>query len=328
MTTRPGDLVAVAHQTMMLNDAALKQLAAMFNRLALPALSQVLSIPNSQLDPYIGKVLAWLAEAGIGFEPKLERLERAEEVFKNRLVSDIDELYKPYGLGAEDLMAARKDEAKAAEFKNRVREKGATITPASADALAMFSAIQRMTVNMTRLLAIQLRNLQHLDAQAVVPSEFSSLDQADTQPDQHDVVKIVITALPAPDSQASWEQIVEYRSDQNSLNRFIDLRNWINDIALGKVNPLEVEEKLESILNRFLRQLEIHRIKAEPMRVEAFVVTNANVIANLFSYGGTMSPKGYCSMEHMKLSLLQGESPVEGSEVAYVFQTKSLFDNL
>ncbi|HSE21063.1 MAG TPA: hypothetical protein VLB68_05375, partial [Pyrinomonadaceae bacterium] len=163
------------------------------------------------------------------------------------------------------------------------------------------------------------------DAYAIVPSEFSSLDLDEAHPDQHDVVKIVINALPVPDQQVTWEQIVEYRSDPNSLNRFIDLRNWISEMARGKLTPLEVEEKLEPVLNRFHKQMEIHRIKTEPMRLEAFVVTSANVIQSLFRYGGRTTPKGLCSIEHRKLSLLEGESTSEGSEVAFVLKTKSLF---
>jgi hypothetical protein len=42
MTTHPRDLVAVAHQTFMFDEASLKQLAAIFNRIALPGLSAFL----------------------------------------------------------------------------------------------------------------------------------------------------------------------------------------------------------------------------------------------------------------------------------------------
>src|SRR5215510_16611306 len=121
MTTPPRDTVAVAHQTMMLNNSALKQLAAMFDRIALLSVDGLLSIPHNPLDPYLGKVLAWLVEAGIGFAPKLEKL-KSEQIIKDRFFPDIDELYKPYGLGAEDLMASRNDPEKAAAVKNQVNE--------------------------------------------------------------------------------------------------------------------------------------------------------------------------------------------------------------
>ena len=320
MTTHPRDVVAVLHQVLAFDEAALKQVSVLFNRLAFPGLSAFKSLPDTH-QAMFPKHLPWLAETGILFEPDIRRSENPD--FKNRVLQDIDELYKPYGLSAEDLLATRKDREKAIEF----REKTSKMDPlmsGSFDPSGMVNAIQRMTVNMTRLCAIQLRNFDNLDAHAIVPSEFSSFHQDDDSTNKHEVLRIVVNALPVPDEQVSWQEIIEYRSDLNSLNRFLDLRNWIGDTASGKLTPLEVEEKLEPVLKRFRKQMEFHRMAIDTKTFEAFVVTSADVIRNLFSYGGTTSPKALCSLEHLKLALLEGESPSTGSVVAYVVKTRSL----
>ena len=314
----PRELVAVAHQGLVFQEGALKQIAVLFNRIAVPGLSTFLTHPNATILEF-SKFGAWLAEIGILFEPDVGKYKSSVgQDFKNRLRHDIDELYKPLGLSAEDLFAARQDKKKAAEIKNKTYALDPTRLAGSVDPWTMFSAIQRMTVNFSRLLATQLRNIENLDAHAIVSSEFSSLDQDDESANKHDVVKIVVTGLPVPAQDVSWQQIIEYRKDPNSLNRFLDLRNWIRDTARGGLTPIEVEQNLRSVIKRFRKQMEFHRMKAEPTILEAFVVAAPDLTRSYAAHSGLFS------VERLKLALLEGESASEGSEVAFVIRTKSL----
>ena len=320
MTTHPKDVVAVLHQTLALDEAALKQVAVLFNRFAYFGLSISATLPETHRA--FVKHLIWLAETGILFEPEIQKTD--DQDFKNRMLHDIDELYKPVGLSADDLLAARKDEEKAKEVKNKTHQMGPAMESRSFDMMAMLEAIQRMTVNMTRFQAIQLRNFNNLDAHAIVPIEFNSLDQDDEHMDKHDVLRIVVSELPVPDLDVSWEQIFEYRNDPNSLNRFLDLRNWINDTARGKLTPRDVEESIRPVLKRFRKQMEIHQLKTVTTTLEAFVTTTADVVRTLFGHGESTTFMGLCSIEHRKMSLLEGESPAPGNEVAYVLGTSVL----
>ena len=242
----------------------------------------------------------------------------------NRTLEDMDKLLKPSGVSAEEVLAARTDEKKALELK----EKRRPVTQESLlenDPIALIGAMLRMATNMTRLAAVQLRNLNNLDAQAVVSNEFTSLEQDDEDPDRRDVLQILINGLRLPDKDVSWEQIVQYRSDPNSLNRFLDLRNWINEIAGGKLTPLEAEQRLQPVLKRFRKQMEIHQMKTVSTTLGALVTTSPDVIGNLLSY-----PRGtkVCFFVHRKLVLLEGEALSDVSEVAFVLGTTFLSDQL
>jgi hypothetical protein len=322
MPNHARDVVGAVAPPLALNEAALKQVAVLFDRIALPSLAAVLAVPTPPQYSKFTEHLVWLAEADILFEPVVKP--SADQNFKDRLFQDIDDLYKPVGVSAEDLLAARKDEKKAIEVKTKTREFGPALASGAADPAAVFMAIQRMIVNTTRRVAIDLRNLDHLDAHAVVSSEFSSFEQDDEHPNKEDVVKIGVAALPLPDPDVSWQQIIEYRNDPNSLNRFIDLRNWIRDTALGKLTPNEVEESLAAVLKRFHKQMEFHRMKTVATAFEAFVTTPSDVLRNLFRDSGSMILNGICSLERRQLGLLEGESLSEGSVVAYVLGTNCL----
>src|SRR5215468_4421206 len=100
MTTHPRDVVAVPDQTLALNEPALKQVAALFNRIAFPGLSKFRSLPETHIN--FAQHLFRLADAGILFEPEIQKSN--DQGFKTRIIQDIDELFKPYGVSGEDLL--------------------------------------------------------------------------------------------------------------------------------------------------------------------------------------------------------------------------------
>ena len=319
MMTHLRDVVAAPDEALAFDEGALKQVAVLFNRIAFPVLSGLRAIqPRAPFAEHLFR----LADMGILFEPKISKSD--DQGFKNLMVEDLDKFLKPFGVSAEDVLASRTDEKKALEL----REKRRAITQESFlenDLYAVFRAIQRMTANISRVTAVQLRNFNNLDAHAIVSSELNPLEHDDEDPNTHDVIQIRINGLPLPDKDVSWEQIIEYRSDPNSLNRFVDLRNWITDTVRGKLTPLEAEQRLLPVLKRFRKQTEIHQMKTVSTTLEAFVTTSRDVVMNLLSYpAGTK----LCFFAHRKLVLLEGEAPSEVSEVAFVLGTTFLSDKL
>jgi len=320
MTTHPRDVVACPDLALAVHEPVLKQIAALFSRIAFPVLSDLKALPETHTK--IFEHLFRLADMGIVFEPERKKFD--DLGFKNPLRKDIDAIFKPAGVSADDLLASRTDKEKALE----VREKTRAMTRESIadnDLLAMFGGIQRVVANTARLTALRMRNLHHLDAHAVMSSEISPFEKDDEDTNRQDILQILVCGLPLPDKDVSWEQIIEYRSDPNSLNRFLDLRNWISDVAHGKLTRLEAEQLLEPVLKRFHKQTEIHRMKTVSTRLEAFVTTSPNIIRNLVGYPGTLKP---CFFAPRKFVLLEGEAPSEVSEVAFILETTFVSDRL
>jgi hypothetical protein len=138
-------------------------------------------------------------------------------------------------------------------------------------------------------------------------------------------MRIVLTALPLPTDETPWEQIIEYRNDPDSRAKFLDLRNWISEVAQGTLSPNEVEEKLEYLLSQYRRHLEIHRLKANAGTLETLVVTGADILGNLVSFQWGKAAKALFSIKVRQLALLEGELTARGSEVAYVMKARDTF---
>ena len=318
MSTQSRDLVAVGFPGLSVDEVGLKQVATMFNRIALSGVSLI--PPGTFEDPEFVTRRRWLLETGLLFDPdpktfgpdSPEDRMRAFDVLRD----DADAVLKPSGLSLEEAMAARKDEAKAAEIK----KKSAQLDPsafASMDPAKFMESAQRLSANVMRIVTAQLRK-SNLDAYTVLASHFSSMDQHDESASSHDVVKIVLHALPVPAAHVPWEQIIDYRNDPESQKQFLQVKDCICEIARGNVAAMYAEETLRYLLNRHGQQLELHGIQLANIGLQVFVVTTADVVASLTGLSWSQDAQSSCSVEHRKLALLEGESTSPGSEVAYV----------
>lgn len=177
--TQPRDLVAVADYACLSDEVVLKQLVVMFNRIAIPPLAM---LSNNTLEPkrFI-KTRAWLAGMGILFEPDMDRLMTPaadpQEPRKNADMfrEDVEFLLTPSGVNLEEWKAARGDQKKLSELKQKAAEANLESAFSSIDPERYFKSIQRITTFLPRLLAIQLRAVENVEAYAVLgkPNELA-----------------------------------------------------------------------------------------------------------------------------------------------------------
>jgi hypothetical protein len=324
MSTQTNEFVAIAHGLIGLNEAALKQLTVLFNRIGIQGLSMDLS-KTPFISPDFIALRERLAELGILFDLDMDKLKgsTAHDYAKIRtmLLEDANLFTQPtYGMSAQEMVAAREDEEKVAEIRKRGREADQRLAEGSIDPLMVWEISLRLSTNTVRMFASQLRDLEGVDAHAVIPFEFSSLEQDDPRITKYDVVKIVIGALPVPVEHVPWEQIIEYRNDAETKDSFLLIRDWMSEVARGSFTLSQVEETIEYLLNRFRRSLETHGINSTTMDLAAYVVTNAELLQTLAGAGPDWGTRALFSVEPCKIGLLEGESTSPGSAVAYLMQ--------
>lgn len=327
MTNQSGDRIAVTDTACVMDEATVRQLATMFDRIAIPPLSFMNNNTYESLE--IKKTRAWLTSTGILMELDFERwgkLARAGSTETGkRLVPDVDVLLKPQGTSVDEVMASRGDTAKMAELKKRV----AQVPPESVfgsfeDLEKWVESMQRLVSSVARIEAIGLRSKDNLDAYAVISREHSSLDQDESTLPAHDVLKFAL-AVPVPDAHVPWQNIIEYRNDPESRKQFSTIKNCMTEIAQGSLAPAQAEETLQSLLHSYWQEMQRHQMYIEMKWLEVFVVTTAEVAETFESSRPRSAGASWVNIEPRKVGLLEGESTTPGSEVAYVIDSKSIF---
>ncbi|HEY3102213.1 MAG TPA: hypothetical protein VGJ69_01395 [Pyrinomonadaceae bacterium] len=172
----------------------------------------------------------------------------------------------------------------------------------------------------TRKVAVQLRVLNGSDACPVF-SEIVPPIPLQVPEKTVDVVNLTIDALPTPDSTVSWEQIIEFRSDPDSQNKFLELRNWMSEVGRGDLTPNEINLRLEVLINRYRAHMNLHRMKTHTGKLQTVIAAATNLLrGNLLD-----ATSALFSYKNQRVGLLEAELTAPGREVAYIVAARERF---
>lgn len=280
----------------------LKREALLFDRIGLPDLN--LLITNKNLIKGLSRNVAdfkWLLEKGIVFDPN--------ELLRGRqlVITEEAELY-------HQAYHARYEVLRKMERKKRRTEKLQT----------EFLTYATQTYRIDSLLtSLHLRHKCGLDA---YPIFYQSSMLPELNATSRSAVQIVLKALPIPDEVTAWEQIDEFRSDPDSRSKFLDLRGWMNEVAKAELTPIEIEQKLEHLIDQYQRHIQFHKMKSTAGIVETVVVSAAELLEDTIKFRWGKIAKDLFSLRQKKIALLEGELTAPGREVAYIIKAKKNFN--
>lgn len=302
----------------------IKQDALMFRRIGIPDCEELIGIVEQVSGKDSATEFQWLIEQGIVFDPNPWGL------YEN---SALDDETKHLLDEARKEMSRYKDLAnqrEAAEYLFRKMRENYPIDVLMMNQLRQFveyfvqAGIFAFSGELLlRPLSAYYRNTKKIDAFPIFNSEFPQLHLQKTG--MEDVIDITINHLPIPDDSTSWEQIIDFRNDPDTEKKFLDLRNWMNEIARAKLTPLEIEQKLEWLLKEYREHLKVHHMKTNASTLETIIVTGAEIAENLVKLQFGKLAKGLFSLRHRKLALLEGELKSPGREIAFISKARETF---
>jgi hypothetical protein len=173
----------------------------------------------------------------------------------------------------------------------------------------------------TRATCLYLREVEQLDACWT----FSHMCSSESP--TRGVLDIVVNRLPVPDESVPWEHIMEFRSDPDSYSKFLALRNWMNEVARAKLTPIEVEQKLEYLMDQYWRHMQLHRMKANAGVLQTVIVSTAELIENLVKIQWGKVAKSMFAFKERQIAMLEGELTAPGSEVAFIIKAQETFED-
>jgi hypothetical protein len=309
------EYVAVNDSMVLFDLSALKREALMFDRVALPFFSQIsaeIMEKRSQTTLQLSEV-EWLMGEGIVFEPELN--------FDNKKLAESDEFRSFMEASVSEGEHIATELAKGLDIGGNLKgveeEAFAQLLSKANAALAMFGFN-------ARYISAAMRVLGKVDAYPVLSAGIPSAGQGAASR-SGEVLQIALNALPVPDESTPWEQIIEYRSDEDSRHKFLDLRNWMGEVARSELTPAEAEQKLEHLISQYQRHMKLHRMKTNTGTLETVVTTSLEVISDLLTIKWGKAAEALFSLKKRRVALLEGELTAPGNEVAYIVKAKETF---
>jgi hypothetical protein len=175
---------------------------------------------------------------------------------------------------------------------------------------------------LTRLYALELRQQHQVNAVPILIDRSLEIDRPSTR---SDVVHLVLNQLPMPGPTHSLEDILAFRDEARKDGLIEGLRVWINEMASGKLTPIEVSDKLEHLTSQYERTLKLEKMRRDTSVVETFVTTTAEVAEALAKFQWSKIAKMLFEVRHKQLELMKAELSAPGREVAYIVKARERF---
>jgi hypothetical protein len=313
------DTVGFRSYIALFHPKIIKRDALMFKRIGIvhcDSLCQAMQNGSDEVSQEPFFELPWLIEQGIVFDPLIEFLDKGDSLDEDTK-QEIDNVWEVMAKYQEDYVKFTSDKEK---FINLLKQIPLQYldTYNQKDRGDLFNEFLYALFNnelFLRVLSAFYRS-KRIDAYPIISGILPELQTQSASVEE--VIRIGINQLPTPDDSTSWEQIMDFRNDPDTENKFLAFRNWRNEISRAKLTPLEIEQKLEWLLQEYQQHMELHRMKTNVSTLETILVSMADR-----KFGDIV--KGLFSVKYKQIALLEAESKSPGKEVAFISKANETF---
>jgi hypothetical protein len=295
---------------------SLKREALLFDRLALPGLSTLLS--RKGLDEAVAADLQWLINKEIVWEPNVD--------YSGLGRAPIVRLYAPRMMPAIDV------DANTCLWLAQHGYEPVMIVASHSDLAARFyvddldpnhrTMLQMMERAVTMMNAGQGQGSFVIDGR-VLPIEAAQ--QVQPPPDPLPGVEFVIKEFPEPDEMTAWEEIADFRADPAARDHLWGFRRWLQKVSKDGLTGRDAVEELRDLLAVYNQHLSVHKMKTNLGLLESLVVGGAALVENLAKFKLTELAKLPFVAKHRRIELLEAELKAPGREVAYIAKARTRF---
>lgn len=223
------------------------------------------------------------------------------------------------------MVSAMKNAEESNEGKALLEQFGKLMPIPGAAKLDPAEALRRFFLShdiMVRLDAIELQKQQPDEFYPGVRSTGSYPVQLEKK---SNIIQFLLEDIPQPDTSTSWEQIVDFRSDEVVKNKYLALIHWINKMSNSPGSINEIKEEYEYLYHDYIKHFKLHQLKYNNTVLEVIVTAGAGLLLALQSGAFISSFKHLLQMNLSHIRLLEEESKMPGKEVAYIYHAKNTF---
>lgn len=137
-----------------------------------------------------------------------------------------------------------------------------------------------------------------------------------------DVLNFVINRMPFPKDDVPWEDIENFRNDEDVQTSYLNLINWINQTSILQKQIGDISDEFTFLYNQYMRHYNIHRIKSQMGIMELFISIGLEAVSNMAPMNMI---KELFALRKTKLSLAEEKLKLPGKEVAYILKVQEKF---
>lgn len=140
-----------------------------------------------------------------------------------------------------------------------------------------------------------------------------------------DIIITILNSFPIPSSRIKLEKLIEFKNDSETRDKFLSLKNWVNEVSKSNLTLSEIKDKTEYLTNEYEKGLLIHKLKYKKGKLQIIAETTAEMIENLAKLKFSSLISKLFAWNENKIKLMEGERNLIGREISYLIKAQEYF---
>lgn len=132
-------------------------------------------------------------------------------------------------------------------------------------------------------------------------------------------LKVVLSKFPQLAPITNMQKFIDFKNDPQTQIKLIRLKNWVLEITKKNYSEKEIEQTLDYLLQEYLNQLDIHKLKYKVGIAETLIIASLEAIENLIQLKFSTAAKTLFALRKEKVNLLENELTIDGKEIAFIY---------
>lgn len=142
---------------------------------------------------------------------------------------------------------------------------------------------------------------------------------------QASVVDVVLRNLPVPSELVSWQDILEFRAEEESQRQIRRLRAWLSDLKNSNLTYPEVSDKIGYLMDEYRAHMKGAGMKHRFGVLRTVVTGTAALLENVANFKLRDIAEAPFKLIDARAELLEAEQKAHGRELAYIIRAQDRF---
>lgn len=160
----------------------------------------------------------------------------------------------------------------------------------------------------------------------VLPCESSIYPVEGLTDIKQDVYHLILDDFPIINvTNVSWEEIFNFKNDNEAKNAIWGLRNWISTVSKSDRNIGEIEEEYRYLKYKYESAINLHKLKTSNSVFQTVIHTTAELIENIAKFKIHKLSHLLFRFKENQIALMETELNSEGNQLSYLFKVNQKF---
>jgi hypothetical protein len=135
----------------------------------------------------------------------------------------------------------------------------------------------------------------------------------------------ILNKIPVPDENTSWEELIDFRNDEDVKRKLYALIDWINEMTRSNLPIAHIIDKYNYLYSEYVKQYSLHKLNGGFTTIELLMIGGVEFLGSLLQQNYLSAFRGLLNIHKQHVTLMKAEREIQGRELAYIHSVNERF---